>query len=222
MGNARNIGGIAAMAAALVLGGCGGPSEQQQGGPPPAPRVGVVTVQTQPVTLTTELPGRLSAFETSEVRPQVNGIVLDRLFVEGDQVSKGQVLYRIDSQPYQAAVASARANLARSRASIASSAALARRYGELVRINAISRQDFENAQTSAAQARADVSAQTAALRTAQIELGRTTVRAPITGRIGRSVFTTGALVTAAQAEPLATIQRLDPVYVDIAQSSAEL
>lgn len=220
---ARHLAGVAALASAMALGGCGAPPEgQQQGGPPPPPRVGVVTVTTQDVMLTTELPGRLSAFETSDVRPQVNGIVLDRLFVEGDQVGKGQVLYRIDPQPYQAAVASAQANLARSRAAIASSAALERRYGELVRISAISRQDFDNAQTSAAQARADVAAQTAALRTAQIDLGRTTVRAPISGRIGRSVFTTGALVTAAQAEPLATIQRLDPVYVDITQSSTEL
>jgi membrane fusion protein, multidrug efflux system len=222
----RNIGLLAVpLALAACSGGDGGnESGQQPGGgaaPPPA-RVGVVTVQPQTVTLTTELPGRLSAFETSEVRPQVNGLVLDRLFTEGEQVSRGQALYRIDPQPYQAAAASARANLARSRAAIASSAALARRYGELVRINAISRQDFENAQTSAAQARADVSAQQAALRSAQIDLGRTTIRAPIAGRIGRSTFTTGALVTAAQAEPLTTIQRLDPIYVDITQSSADL
>ncbi|WP_174279913.1 efflux RND transporter periplasmic adaptor subunit, partial [Sphingomonas bacterium] len=128
----------------------------------------------------------------------------------------------IDPAPYQARVASARAALSRSRASIASTAALARRYGELVKINAIAKQDVENAQTGAAQARADVAAQQAALRSAQIDLARTTIRAPITGRIGRSTFTAGALVTAAQTQPLVTIQRLDPIYVDIQQPSADL
>ncbi len=174
------------------------------------------------MTLSSELPGRTSAYETSDVRPQVNGLVLARLFQEGDMVRQGQPLYRIDSSPYEAQVASARAALTRARAAIASSNALARRYGELVKINAISRQDFENATTSAQQAQADVAAQAAALRTAQIDLGRTTVKAPITGRIGRSTFTTGALVTAAQTEPLSVIQRLDPIYVDIQQSSADL
>ena len=205
---------------ALVLAGCGQPEQQppQQG---PAP-VGFVAVQEQPVTLTTELPGRTTPYETSDVRPQVNGIVQARLFAEGDNVRAGQALYRIDPSPYQAQVASARAALARARAAIASSRALARRYGELVRINAISRQDFENATTGAQQAQADVAAQQAALRSAEIDLSRTTVRAPISGRVGRSTFTTGALVTAAQADPLVTIQRLDPIYVDIQQSSADL
>lgn len=192
---------------------------QQQAGPP---QVSFVTVQPQAVTLTTVLPGRLSAYETSEVRPQVNGLVTARLFQEGDTVRRGQALYRIDPQPYITQVASARAALARARAAIASSAALERRYGELVKINAIARQDFENAITSAQQARADVAAQQAALRSAQIDLGRTTVRAPISGRIGRSIVTTGALVTAGQTNALTTIQRLDPVFVDIAQSSANL
>lgn len=137
-------------------------------------------------------------------------------------VRQGQPLYRIDPAPYEAQVASARAALTRARAAIASSNALARRYGELVKINAISRQDFENATTQAQQAQADVAAQAAALRTAQIDLGRTTVKAPISGRIGRSTFTTGALVTAAQTSPLTVIQRLDPIYVDIQQSSADL
>ncbi|WP_413070099.1 efflux RND transporter periplasmic adaptor subunit [Sphingomonas sp. 1P08PE] len=207
--------------AALMLAGCGG-KEQQQQAPAGPPTVGVVTVQNQAVTLTTQLPGRTSAFETSEVRPQVNGLVTARLFKEGDVVRKGQALYRIDPAPYQAQVASARAAVVRARAAIASSRALARRYGELVKINAISRQDFENATTTAQQAEADVAAQQAALRTAQIDLSRTTVRAPISGRIGRSTFTTGALVTASQTEPLTTIQRLDPVYVDIQQSSSDL
>ena len=207
-----------AFAPALMLAACG----HQAAPPPPPPQVGYVVVAEQAVTLTNQLPGRTSAYETSEVRPQVNGLVEARLFTEGDAVAQGQALYRIDAQPYQAQVANARAALARANASIASSAALARRYGELVKINAIAKQDYENAQTAAAQARADVAAQQAALRTAQIDLGRTTIRAPIAGRIGRSAFTTGALVTAAQASPLATIQRIDPMYVDIQQSSADL
>ncbi len=204
---------------ALVLFGCGKPAAP----PPPGPTgVGYVTIGEQAVTLTSELPGRTAAFETSEVRPQVNGLVEARLFTEGDLVRKGQPLYRVDAAPYRAQVANARAALARARAAIASSAALARRYGELVKINAIARQDYENAQTTAAQAQADVAAQQATLGTAQIDLGRTTIRAPITGRIGRSAVTTGALVTSAQAQPLATIQRLDPIYVDIQQASADL
>ncbi|MBW8843063.1 MAG: efflux RND transporter periplasmic adaptor subunit [Sphingomonadales bacterium] len=202
----------------LAACGQGGQQPPAQGAPP----VGYVIVKEQPVTLTSELPGRTTAYETSDVRPQVNGIILARLFQEGDVVGKGQALYRIDPAPYQAQVANARAALAKAQAAIASSAALARRYGELVKINAISRQDYENALTSAEQARADVAAQQAALRSATIDLGRTTIRAPISGRIGRSVYTTGALVTASQADALATIQRLDPIYVDIQQSSADL
>lgn len=211
---------ITAPVLALSLAACGGePQQPQQAAPPP---VGYITVREQAVTLTTELPGRTSAYETSEVRPQVNGLIQARLFEEGDNVRAGQPLYRIDSAPYAAQVASARAALARSRAAIASSQALARRYGELVKINAISRQEYENAVTSAQQAQADVAAQVAALRSAQIDLGRTTITAPISGRIGRSAFTTGALVTAAQTNPLATIQRLDPIFVDVAESSADL
>lgn len=204
---------------ALLLAACGQAPQQPSAGPP---QVAFVTVAEKPVTLSTQLPGRTNAYETSEVRPQVNGLVLARLFQEGDMVRQGQPLYRIDPAPYEAQVASARAALTRARAAIASSNALARRYGELVKINAISRQDFENATTQAQQAQADVAAQAATLRTAQIDLGRTTVKAPISGRIGRSTFTTGALVTAAQTSPLTVIQRLDPIYVDIPQSSADL
>ncbi|MBB4087830.1 MULTISPECIES: efflux RND transporter periplasmic adaptor subunit [Sphingomonas] len=213
---------VPALGLALILAGCGGGGEQQQQQPAGPPQVGVVEVRDEAVTLTTELPGRTSPFETSDVRPQVNGLILARLFQEGDFVREGQPLYRIDPAPYQAQVANARAGVARARAAIASSAALARRYGELVKINAISRQELENATTSAQQAQADVAAQQAALRTAQIDLNRTTLRAPISGRIGRSVYTTGALVSASQTDPLTTIQRLDPIYVDIQQSSADL
>lgn len=213
------------LALSLTLAACSGGAQHdqaaqgQQAGPP---EVSVVTIRSQPVTLTTTLPGRTTAYETSEVRPQVNGIITARLFTEGDAVAKGQPLYRIDPQPYVTQVASARAALARARAAIASSEGLARRYGELIKINAIARQDYDNAVTAAQQARADVAAQQAALRSAQIDLGRTTIRAPIAGRIGRSIATTGALVTAGQATALATIQRLDPIYIDVPQSSADL
>jgi membrane fusion protein (multidrug efflux system) len=205
---------------ALFLAACGG--AEQQAAPAAPPQVSYVTVNAQPVTLSTELPGRTSAYETSDVRPQVNGLILERLFQEGDMVRKGQPLYRIDPAPYRAQVASARAALARARAGIANSQALARRYGELVDINAISRQQAEDAAAAAQQARADVAAQQAAVQAAEIDLARTTIRAPISGRIGRSTYTTGALVSAAQAEPLTTIQRLDPIFVDIQQSSAEV
>jgi membrane fusion protein (multidrug efflux system) len=204
----------------LALAACGGKPPQQAPAGPSA--VGYVVVREQPVTLTSELPGRTSAYETSDVRPQVNGLILARLFEEGDQVRAGQPLYRIDSAPYVAQVANARAALAKARASIASSAALVRRYGELVKINAIAKQDYENAITTAQQAQADVAAQQATLRTAQIDLHRTTVTAPIAGRIGRSLVTTGALVSSGQANALVTIQRLDPIFVDVAQSSTDL
>ncbi|WP_010163889.1 MULTISPECIES: efflux RND transporter periplasmic adaptor subunit [unclassified Sphingomonas] len=210
-----------AVLTATLLAGCGG-NAQQQPPAPSAPQVGYVTLTPQSVTLSTELAARTAAFETSEVRPQVNGLITARLFTEGDEVRAGQPLYRIDSQPYQAQVASARAALSRAKAAIASNDALARRYGELVKINAIAKQDYENAITTAQQARADVSAQEAALRTATIDLGRTTVRAPISGRIGRSAVTTGGLATASQTTALSTIQRLDPIYIDITQSSAAL
>jgi len=212
---------VTALAAVLVLSACGNGRDQQQG-PPPTPTVSVVEVQPQAVTLTTELPGRINAFETSEVRPQVNGLIRARLFEEGDQVRAGQPLYRIDAAPYEAQVASANAALGRARAATGSTAALAQRYGQLVGINAISRQEAENARTSANQAVADVAAQRAAVRAAQVDLGRTVIRAPISGRIGRSLFTVGALASASQTQALATIQRIDPVFVDIQQSSADL
>jgi len=207
--------------ALLAVASCG-PKGQQPPGDAALPQVAYVTIKDQPVTLSAELPGRTSPYEASDVRPQVNGLILARLFREGDSVRAGQALYRIDPQPYEAQVANARASLAKARASIASSEALQRRYGELVKINAISRQDYENAITSAQQAVADVAAQQASLKTAQIDLARTVVKAPITGTIGRSTYTPGALVTASQTNALATIQRLDPIYFDIQLSSADM
>lgn len=210
-----------ALALVLFLGACGRADEGKPGGDQ-APEVSVLEVKPQMATLTSTLPGRTSAYETSDVRPQVSGLIVARLFQEGDTVKAGQPLYRIDPQPYIQQVASAKAAVARARAAIASSAALKRRYGELVRINAISKQDYDNAITGAQQAEADVAAQQAALRSAEIDLERTTIRAPISGRIGRSLVTTGALAAAGQAEPLATIQRIEPMYVDVPQSSADL
>jgi len=193
--------------------------------PPPAPGptpVGVIVVREEPVTLTTELPGRTSPYETSDVRPQVDGIIRARLFTEGDYVRGGQPLYRIDPATYEAKVASARAALARARASTIAAEGQVKRYAELVKRNFVSRQLYDNALSAAGEARADVEAQAAALRSAEIDLGRTTVRAPIAGRIGRSLYTTGALVQAGQDNALTTIQRLDPIYVDIQQSSTDL
>jgi membrane fusion protein, multidrug efflux system len=193
--------------------------------PPPAPGptpVGIIIVREQPVSLTTELPGRTSPYETSDVRPQVDGIVRARLFTEGDYVRAGQPLYRIDPASYEARVASARAALARARASTIAAEGQVKRYAELVKRNFVSRQLYDNALSAAGEARADVEAQAAALRSAEIDLGRTTVRAPIAGRIGRSLYTTGALVQAGQDNPLTTIQRLDPIFVDIQQSSTDL
>ena len=189
--------------------------------PPPTP-VGIIVVAEQPVTLTTELPGRTSPYETSDVRPQVDGIIRARLFTEGDYVRAGQPLYRIDPATYEARVASASAALSRAKASTVGAEGQVRRYAELLKRDFVSRQLYDNAVSAAGEARADVQAQAAALRSAQIDLDRTIIRAPISGRIGRSVYTTGALVKAAQDDPLTTIQRLDPIYVDIQQSSADL
>jgi len=205
--------------ASYLLFGNRGP--QTPPAPPPTP-VGVIVVAEQPVTLTTELPGRTSPYETSDVRPQVDGIIRARLFTEGDYVRAGQPLYRIEPASYEARVASARAALARARASTIGAEGQVRRYAELVKRNFVSRQLYENALSAAGEARADVQAQAAAVRSAQIDLDRTIIRAPISGRIGRSLYTTGALVKAGQDNPLTTIQRLDPIYVDIQQSSADL
>ncbi len=198
-------------------------NRSQPQAPPPGPTpVGVMVVTEQPVPLTTELPGRTSPYETSDVRPQVDGIIRARLFTEGDYVRAGQPLYRIDPASYEAKTANARAALARARASTIAAEGQVRRYAELVKRNFVSRQLYDNAVSAAGEARADVEAQAANLRSAQIDLDRTVIRAPISGRIGRSLYTTGALVKAAQDNPLTTIQRLDPIYVDIQQSSADL
>ncbi|MGE5258960.1 MAG: efflux RND transporter periplasmic adaptor subunit [Hyphomicrobiales bacterium] len=186
------------------------------------PEVAVVTIQPQRVELTTELPGRTSAYRIAEIRPQVNGIVLRRLFQEGSDVRAGQLLYQIDPAPFQVAHASAKASLAKAQANLPSIKLKVERYKELIAENAVSRQDYDDATASLEQARAEVEYWKAAVETARINLGYTQVTAPISGRIGKSSITDGALVTAYQPTSLATIQQLNPIYVDVTQSSAEL
>lgn len=204
---------------AVTLSGC---DEPQAAVKPAAPvEVGVVEIRPEPLTLTTELPGRTRAHLVAEVRPQVGGIIEQRLFREGAEVGAGELLYRIDPASFQAAYDSAKAALAKAQADIRSVQLKAERYKDLVRIKAVSDQDYDDARAALAQAQAEVEAQKAALETARINLDYTQVRAPIAGRIGRSSVTPGALVTADQTTALATIQQLDPVYVDVQRSSTE-
>src|SRR5215469_8114776 len=196
--------GLAA-AAAVLLTGCGHHAPPPT---PPPPKVSVVTVRTQPVPIVTELPGRVNAYRTADVRPQVNGIILKLLFVEGGEVKIGQQLYQIDPAPYKAAYDSAIAGNASARA-------LAQRYKALVATSLVAKQDYDNADAAYLQAQA-------AVETARINLVYTRVLSPITGRISRSFVTEGALVTANQATALATVQQLEPVYVDVTQPTTTL
>lgn len=206
--------------ALLALAGCS--KEAPQGPPPGKPKVGVVTLKTEQVTLTTELPGRVAALRIAEVRPQVSGIVQKRLFVEGGEVKQGQQLYQIDPALYEADVNSRRAALARAEAASRTAAVLAQRYKPLAETRAVSRQTFDDAVSQREQTQADVASAKAALETARINLVYTKVLAPIGGLIGRSAVTEGALVTANQANALATVQQIDPIYVDVTQSSVQL
>lgn len=210
--------GMLLCVSSLALAACG---EKEQPAPPP-PTVGVVTMKLETAPLVNELPGRITASELSEVRPQISGVIRRRLFAEGAYVQAGQVLYEIEDAPYRAAQAQAQGNLARAQASIRATALQAQRYRDLVGINAVSKQEADNAEASALSARADVAAQRAAVQAAQVNQGFTRIRAPISGRIGRSLYTPGALVQAGQAEALATIQRTDMVYVDLTQSAAQI
>ena len=186
------------------------------------PEVWVVTLKPQAVNLTTELPGRTSAYREAEVRPQVNGIVQKRLFTEGGEVKANQQLYQIDPALYQAQYDSSKAALAKAIATQRSAAALAERYKPLVQSHAVSRQAYDDAIAAAQQAAADVLSAKAAVETAHVNLVYTKVLSPISGIIGRSSVTEGALVTANQASPIATVQQIDPMYVDVAQSSTQL
>ncbi|MCK0506639.1 efflux RND transporter periplasmic adaptor subunit [Aromatoleum anaerobium] len=215
-----------ALASAVLLAACG--SDKQQGSadaaapPPPAPTVTVVTVHTEAVPLVVELPGRTAPYLIAEVRPQVTGIIKQRPFTEGSDVKAGQVLYQIDPATYQATYASAKANLARAEANVYAARLKADRYADLVRINAVSKQAFDDATAALQQGQAEVAAAKAAIDKAKIDLEFTRVTSPIAGRIGRSAVTPGALVTANQSQALATVQQLDPIYVDVTQSSSEL
>jgi len=215
---------VAGLAAALLgVAGCSASSDPPAGRGAGGPvKVGYVVVQPGAVPLLTELGGRTVAIEASEVRPQVNGLIRRRTFTEGSYVRQGQPLFQIDPSLYQASVNQAAANVASARASAEAAETLAARYRPLVRMQAISKQDYTNAVAQARQARASVAQTNAALQTARINLRYTSIPAPISGRIGRSLFTVGALVTANQANPLAVIQRVDPMHVDIQQSSADL
>lgn len=209
------------MSGLLALSGCG---KKQQGPPPPMgpPEVGFVEVKPQRVALTTELPGRTSPYLIAEVRPQVSGIIQKRVFTEGSDVRAGQVLYLIDPATYQAAYASAKAAEARAEANLVPAKLREERFRELVKINAVSRQDHDNAYAALKQAEADLASSQAAVESARINLAYTKVTAPISGRIGRSTVTDGALVTANQPAPLVTIQQLSTMYVDVTQSSSDL
>jgi membrane fusion protein (multidrug efflux system) len=184
--------------------------------------VGVVTISPAPLTLTRELPGRTSAFRVAEVRSRVNGIVQKRLFVEGSDVREGQKLFLIDPAPYEAALDGAKAALARAEATLANARLQAQRHADLIKSNIVSQQDHDNAMAAMKTAEADVAAARAADQTARINFGYTTVTAPVSGRIGRSSVTEGAYVQAAQATLLATVQQLDPAYVDVTQSADEV
>jgi len=205
------------LSGSIALTGCNDKEAQQ--GAPHAPQVGVVTLKTEPLNVTTELPGRTAAFRIAEVRPQVGGIILKRNFVEGSEIKAGTSLYQIDPATYQAAYDSAKGDLVKAQANAQISRVTVNRYKPLLGTNYISKQDYDTAVATAAQADAAVVSSKAAVETARINLAYTKVTSPISGRIGISSVTEGALVSNGQATALATVQQLDPIYVDVTQSS---
>jgi membrane fusion protein, multidrug efflux system len=209
---------LACVVALLAACGAGAP----QGGPPPVPEVGVITLAAQPAALVAELPGRTSAYRIAEVRPQVDGIIRRRLFTEGAEVRAGQSLYEIDAGPYQAAMRRAEAALASAEAQLNAARLLAERYEPLQQRGVVSKQDYDNAVAGRQSGEAAVAAARASVEAARIDMGYTQLRAPISGRIGRSLISEGALAKKAQDDPLATIAQLDPIYVDVTQSSSDL
>jgi len=221
---------LLAVVCATLLAACGaktdnaaapGAGKPGGGGPPPTD-VGVVTVQLRSVGLVTELPGRLEATRVAQVRARAAGILLKRLFAEGSDVRAGQALFQIDPTVYQAALAAAQAQLARAQASLTQAAAQAERYKPLLEGNAVSKQDYINAVAAQKTAEADVAAARANVQTSQINLGYASVTAPISGRIGRSLVTEGALVGQGEATPLALIQQINPMYVNFTQSTTDV
>lgn len=208
------------LAGIMMMASCG--QEKSKGGPPGPAEVAVVTVLQEKITITTELSGRTSAYRIAEIRPQVSGLIQKRLFVEGSDVKSGQILYQIDPAPFQAALDNAKAALGRAEASLLAIRSRAERMRELVVDKAVSQQDYDDAAAALKQAEADIQYWKATVETARINLGYTRITAPITGRIGKSNVTEGALVSAHQPLAIATIQQLDPIYVDLPQSTADL
>jgi membrane fusion protein, multidrug efflux system len=221
--SARPYGFAGLLLCGLALTGCNKaqPPGEGHAGPPPKPAVDVVTLHAQPVTLRTDLPGRTSAYRTAAVMPQVSGVLLKRLFNEGDIVQAGQQLYQIDPAPYEAALASAEATLAHAQASVRAAQATVDRYQKLLATHAVSPQDYDNAVGTLEENKADVASAEAAIKTAAINLTYTKVLSPITGRTSRSSVTEGALVTnvtaTGQTTTLVTITQLDPIFVDVTQ-----
>lgn len=213
---------FSALVGSVALSGCDQVAEQPKASAPAAIPVGVVTLNSQAITLKKELPGRVSAFQIAEIRPQVSGIVQSRLFEEGTQVEKGQALYQINPDIFEAELAASKAAVARAEASIASSKSKASRYKELLAIKAVSQQDFDEADAASKQASAELLTAQAQLKSAQINLDYSHVSSPISGQISKSSVTVGALVSAGQTSALATVTQLDPIYVDLTQSSNEL
>lgn len=212
---------VAALLLTAALSSCG--QSQNAAMPAAGPAsVGVITLQPQDTVITRELPARISAFTVAEIRPQVGGIIQKRLFAEGSNVKAGQVLYQINPDTYQAAYQTAQASLAKAEATLTSAELKAKRYAQLVEIKAISSQDNDDARAALLQARADVATAKASVETARINLAYTRITAPVSGRIGKSSVTAGALVTANQTTALATVQQLSTAYVDMTQSSTEL
>lgn len=205
------------LSGSFLLSGCG--EEQKQGGEMPPPDVKVVTLKAAPLTVSTELPGRTSAYRIAEVRPQVGGIILKRNYKEGSDVKEGESLYQIDPAPFQATLNSAQAELAKAKANAELARLTVNRYKPLLGTNYISRQDYDEAVSTYAQAQAAVQAAQAAVQTAKINLNYTKVTSPIAGLSGKSNVTEGALVATGQTQPLTLVQQIDPIYVDVTQSS---
>ncbi|WP_445496595.1 efflux RND transporter periplasmic adaptor subunit [Photorhabdus sp. SF281] len=210
---------VLVLSGSLALSGCNDKDSQQVAENQQAPEVGIVTLKTEPLMVTTELPGRTSAFRIAEVRPQVSGIILKRNYKEGSDVKEGTSLYQIDPATYQAAYDSAKADLAKTQANAEIARLTVNRYKPLLGTNYVSQQEFDKASADSAQANAAVLAAKAAVETARINLAYTKVTAPISGRSGKSTITEGALVSVGQPTAMTTIQQLDPIYVDVTQSS---
>ena len=216
-----NIFTVIVLASAVFLSGCDQNQQVKAPASQPTP-VGVITLTNQPLMLTKELPGRVTASQVAQIRPQVNGIIKTRLFTEGTEVKKGQALYQIAPEVFEAQIATSEAAIAKAQASIANAKAKAERYADLLAIKAVSQQDFDEANANYKSTQADLLTAKAQLKTAQINLNYSKVVSPISGQIGKSSVTAGALVNANQATALATVTQLDPIYIDLTQSSSEL